>query len=164
MPYIEENYHPIPQPADIPEREKEDAMGAYFMMFASVAIGLPLPILNLLASFIYYYLNKSKGLYVKFHTLQALLSQLPVSLLNSVGVFWLIRIFVLDMDFSNYFAGFMALIVVSNLTYLVFSIIGAVKARKGNFYYFWFFGPLSYQMVYKIKANNYQQIENKPPR
>jgi hypothetical protein len=26
-------YYPLPQPAEIPEREKEDAMGAYLMMF-----------------------------------------------------------------------------------------------------------------------------------
>jgi len=31
----------LPQPDEIPEREKEDAMGAYLMMFASLAIGSP---------------------------------------------------------------------------------------------------------------------------
>ena len=46
-------FHPLQQPDEIPEREKEDAMGAYLMMFAAVAIGLPLPIINLIASIIY---------------------------------------------------------------------------------------------------------------
>ncbi|MCH8319303.1 MAG: hypothetical protein IIA88_12580, partial [Bacteroidetes bacterium] len=42
-------YLPVPQPDEIPTREKEDAMGAYLMMFAAIAAGLPLPIINLIA-------------------------------------------------------------------------------------------------------------------
>ncbi|MCH8330385.1 MAG: hypothetical protein IH946_03240, partial [Bacteroidetes bacterium] len=53
----EPKYHPLPQPDDIPTREREDAMGAYLMMFAAVAAGLPLPIINLIAAIIYYYVN-----------------------------------------------------------------------------------------------------------
>ena len=70
-------YYPLPQPEEIPEREKEDAMGAYLMMFAAVAIGLPLPIINLIASFIYYYINRKKSRFIHFHSLQSLLSQIP---------------------------------------------------------------------------------------
>ena len=44
-------------------RIKEDAMGAYFMMFATAAMGLPLPILNLVAAIIYYYVNRDALLY-----------------------------------------------------------------------------------------------------
>ena len=40
-------YHPLPQPDEIEVRVKEDALGAYLMMFATAALGLPLPILNL---------------------------------------------------------------------------------------------------------------------
>ena len=80
--------YPIPQPTEISEREKEDAMGAYLMMFASAALGLPFPIFNLIASVIYYFVNKSKGRFVQFHSLQSLYSQLPVSILNSILVIW----------------------------------------------------------------------------
>ena len=37
-----------------------------------------------------------------------------------------------------------------NLVYVVFSIIAAVKARKGEFYYFLFFGSYAYDVVYKM--------------
>jgi len=37
-------YLPLPQQDEIPEREREDAMGAYIMMFAAFASSLPLPI------------------------------------------------------------------------------------------------------------------------
>ncbi|MER3330225.1 MAG: DUF4870 domain-containing protein, partial [Candidatus Kapaibacterium sp.] len=82
------DYYPIQQPEDLPAREREDAMGGYFMMFASLAAGLPLPIINLIAAIIYYHVNKHKSRFVRFHSLQSLLSQLPVSLLNAGLVIW----------------------------------------------------------------------------
>ncbi|MFC2114756.1 DUF4870 domain-containing protein [Bacteroidota bacterium] len=158
------NYYELPQPDEIPLREKEDAMGAYFMMFASMAIGLPLPIMNMIASIVYFYVNRSKGRFVKFHTLQSLLSQIPVTLLNAGGVFWLIRIFVLDLGFTDYFKGYVIMIIVANLIYFIYSIIGAVKARKGQFFYFWFFGPYAYQLVYRInETGDVIKPVNKPP-
>jgi len=60
-------FYPLPQPGEIPEREKEDAMGAYLMMFAAVAIGLPLPVINLIAAIIYYYVNRKKSRFIHFH-------------------------------------------------------------------------------------------------
>ena len=33
-------------------------MGAYLMMFASLAIGLPIPLVNLIASVIYFLVNR----------------------------------------------------------------------------------------------------------
>ena len=63
-------YHPIPQPEEISTREKEDAMGSYLMMFAAIGAGLPLPMLNIIATFIDYFLHKSKGRFVRFHVLQ----------------------------------------------------------------------------------------------
>jgi len=48
----------LPQPDEITRREREDAMGAYFMMFAAWGIGLPLPFLNLVAAGIYYGLHR----------------------------------------------------------------------------------------------------------
>ena len=48
----------LPQPHEIPTREREDAMGAYLMMFAAWGAGLPLPLLNLVAAIIYFFINK----------------------------------------------------------------------------------------------------------
>ena len=47
-------YHPVEQPDDISLRDREDAMGGYLMMFAALAAGLPLPIINLIASIVYW--------------------------------------------------------------------------------------------------------------
>ena len=157
-------YHPIPQPDEIETRVKEDAMGAYFMMFATSAIGIPLPILNLVAAIIYYYVNRSKGKFVQFHTLQSLWSQIPVTLLNSGLVAWTIVNLVRDLSFTSYYWGYLIMVGLANLVYFVFSIIGAVKARKGVFYYFLFFGKVAYHQVYRIRAERFDSAPvNRPP-
>ena len=65
----------LPQPHEIPKREREDAMGAYLMMFAAWGVGLPLPLLNLLAAIIYFFTNKKTSRFVSFHAYQSLLKQ-----------------------------------------------------------------------------------------
>jgi len=158
-------FHPLSQPDEIPIREKEDAMGAYLMMFASVAVGLPLPFLSIIASIIYYYLNKKDSRFVKFHALQALYSHIPVVLLNSVGIVWTIYNAVKDLPFDRTFKGYAIMTAVANIVFIVFTIIGAVKARHGRMYYFWFFGKVCYMQAYQVKAIvAADTLVNKPPQ
>lgn len=161
---MKKEYYPIPQPDELSDREKDDAMGSYLMMFASVAVGLPLPIINLIAAVVYYYTNRSKGLFVHFHALQSLISQLPTTIINAIGVFWAIRIYFFDWDLTDNFKGYLIMALIFNLAYFVFSIIGAVKARKGRMYYFLFFGRLSYESVFRKKDIDAGKIQNLPPK
>jgi uncharacterized membrane protein len=157
-------YHPLPQPDEIDVRVREDAMGAYFMMFATTAMGLPLPILNLVAAIIYYYVNRDKGRFVRFHTLQSLYSQIPVTLLNSGLVAWTIVNFAKDLDFTGFYWGYLVMTAAADLVYFIFSLVGAVKARKGIFYYFVFFGKVAYHQVYRIRPEQSSTAPlNKPP-
>lgn len=163
---METKYHPIPQPDEISDRQKEDAMGAYFMMFASAAIGMPLPILNIIAAIIYYYVNRNKGRFVRFNTLQSLFSQIPVTLLNLGAVFWLLRTLILELSFTNQLKAYLGVVIIANLIYFIFSIVGAVRSHKGRFYYFWFFGKWAFHQVYKVRENEDEekQAVNKPPK
>lgn len=148
-------YHPLPQPGDLSEREKEDAMGAYLMMFAAIGAGLPLPIVNLLAGIIYFAVNAKKSRFIRFHCHQALISQAPTTLLNAGLLFWAIRIFILDsMEMSDAFKGYAITVVLFNVAYFVFGIVGAVKARKGQMYYMLFFGRLSYEHAFRVRAHD----------
>jgi len=158
------DYHPLPQPHEVSQREKEDAMGAYLMMFAATAVGLPLPILNLIASIVYYFVNRSKGRFVRFHALQSLYSQIIVSLLNSALVIWTVINLVHDHPFTNLFWGLLITAGVFNLVYLIFSLVGAVRARKGRFYYFLFFGRLAYIQVYSADQEIEENYVNTPPQ
>lgn len=156
-------YHEIQQPDDVSIREREDAMGGYLMMFASFAIGLPLPIVNLIAAVIYYFTNRRKSRFVDFHITQSLLSQIPTTLLNIVLVSWTIRNLIMEYEFTDLYKGYLVMVVLANLIYLAFSIYAAIKARRGQFYYFIFFGPWAYQITHKVVANS-EVAENKPPK
>jgi len=160
------NYHPLPQPEELTTREKEDAMGAYLMMFAAIAAGLPLPIINLIASVIYYYINKSGNRFVKFHSLQALLSSLPLTIMNAIGLFWGIRIlFDEDYTLNDFFYGYAGMVVIFNLIYYVFGILAAIKARKGRMFYYWFFGKIAYHHAFKVVENfDTLPTTNTPPK
>ena len=144
-----ESYYVLPQPHELSEREKEDAMGAYLMMFASLATSLPLPIINLIAAVIYYYINRKKGRFIHFNCLQSLLSQLPTTLVNWGLLYWGLQIFFFDnYELSDYFYAYLGFSIIANLVYFIFSLVAAVGARKGIFMYFIFFGPYAYQKVY----------------
>ena len=124
-------------------------MGAYLMMFASLATSLPLPIVNLIAAVIYYYINRKKGRFIHFNCLQSLLSQLPTTLVNWGLLYWGLQIFFFDnYELSDYFYAYLGFSIIANLVYFIFSLVAAVRARKGIFMYFIFFGPYAYQKVY----------------
>ena len=169
-------YYDVEQPEEIPTRDREDAMGAYLMMFGALAAGLPLPIINLIAAIIYYVVNAKKSRFIKFHALQSLLSQAPTTLMNAGLLYWTLHaIFnhgfgkdvIIDgfPEMDQLYWGYLWTVVAANLLYVIYSIVGAVKARKGQFYYFVFFGKLAYHFAYRVKLSDFEpkQTLNKPP-
>lgn len=143
------DYYTIPQPHEITIREREDGMGAYLMMFAALAAGLPLPIINLIAALVYYYINRKKSRFVHFHALQSLLSQLPTTLLNWGALFWSLQIFLFhNYEIDDYYYAYMIFTLVMNIAYFIFSIVAAIRARNGEYYYFLLIGSYSYDTVY----------------
>lgn len=160
-------YHDLEQPDELSKKEKEDAMGAYLMMFAAIGAGLPLPIINLIASVIYFFVQKRNTRFVRFHSLQSLWSQIPTTLVNAGAMYWTLQIFLFDnLEATDLYFGYLIMLVVLNLAYFAFSIVGAVKARNGKMYYFLFFGKLCYHQVYQIReedANNMSNV-NLPPK
>jgi len=157
----------IPQPADIPERQKEDAMGAYLMMFASLALGLPVPLFNVIASVIYFFVNRKNGPFVAFHALQALITHIPVVLLNAGVIGWLIGILVVSPNnFIPAFFGYLFFTVLANLAYIIWSIVALVHARKGHFVYMPLVGRFCFARYYGPGAAGRQAArawQNRPP-
>lgn len=173
----ETNYYKLEQPNEISISDREDAMGSYLMMFGALAVGLPLPIINLIASVVYYVLNAKKSRFIKFHALQSMWSQLPTTLLNAGLIFWTFVKMIPELKENsnvdnfeflttdNLFWGYLISVLIANLLYVIFSIIGAIKARRGEMYYFIFFGKLAYHMAYKKRAEDQNHSnQNLPPR
>ena len=157
----------LPQPDEIPKREREDAMGAYLMMFAAWGVGLPLPLLNLVAAIIYFFTNKKTSRFVSFHAYQSLLTQIPTSIVNASAVAWALTLFLKDYHLNTYgyadlFWSYIVFVVLLNLVYMVFSIVACIRARKGRFYYFWVFGRIAFARYYGPSAISMEKKEEKP--
>ena len=154
----------LPQPDEITEKEKDDALGAYLMMFAAWGAGLPLPLLNLIAAVIYFFVNKSKSRFVAYHSFQSLLTQIPISILNAGVIFWVIRSFIKKSKFTQEFFIFLIFVVVWNLVYVVLSLVACSRARKGRFYYMLFFGRIAFNRYYGPGAKEIEiKVKNVPP-
>ena len=78
------------------EHEREAAAQSYLMSLLVVMVGLPFPIVNLAATLIFYLANRRKTYFVRWHCTQALVSQVPLFLVNCVLFWWSVRI-LLDM-------------------------------------------------------------------
>ena len=73
------------------EHEIEKASNSYLMSLIALMAGLPFPIINLLATLIFYLGNRKGTYFVRWHCTQALLSQLSLLFVNSYGFWWLAR-------------------------------------------------------------------------
>ncbi|HET7839592.1 MAG TPA: DUF4870 domain-containing protein, partial [Rectinemataceae bacterium] len=142
----------LPRPDEVPQRDRDDAMGAYLMMFASWAVGLPFPFLNLIASWVYYLVNRRGSRFVAFNSYQALLSHLPVAFYNALIVVWLLVALFGGHTLSSNFLPAAIIAAVLNLAYVVFSVIALRRATKGIFYYIPWFGRIAFGHFYGPRA------------
>jgi hypothetical protein len=68
-------------------------------------------------------------------------------------------------ELDKMFISLLLVVVLANIVYFIFSILAAMAARRGQFYYFLFFGRLSYHQVFKIASDEDASTDyvNKPP-
>lgn len=135
------------------ESEMEQASWAYLMTLMVGFIGLPLPIINLLGTLLYIFLNASKSPFVRFHQFQAFFSQIPIVIMNAVGLNWTIRILFFDLPFTHLYFGYIGTAFLLNLIDFVFNMIAATRVRKGHWYSFPAFGILSRRIVFPKDFN-----------
>ncbi|MDR1682657.1 MAG: DUF4870 domain-containing protein [Candidatus Symbiothrix sp.] len=131
------------------EEEAEQASFAYLMTTLIVIVGLPMPIINVIGSVFFYLANRKKASYfVRFHSLQSMLSQLCVVPINAVGVSWTIAVIIGQAQISDYYVAYIITIVAFNILEFVSSVYAAVQVRKKADVRFWLFGPMT-ELIYK---------------
>ncbi|MCD4679403.1 MAG: hypothetical protein K8S00_03345 [Bacteroidales bacterium] len=125
------------------EHEAEKASNSYVMSLVALIAGLPIPIINLVATIGFYLGNRKGTFFVRWHCTQALLSQFSLLLMNSFGFWWTMSIiFDTELVTNNYIA-YIISIIIFNLTELVVTIYTAINTRKGIHIVWWFYGSLT---------------------
>jgi uncharacterized membrane protein len=162
----------LPQPDEIPDKDRNDAMGAYLMIFAGLASHLFLPFLSFIASVIYYFINKKKR-FTAFHSYQSLITHIPIAIINGILLIWGVIIIVIVVQqnsykYLSYFGIYALFVLLWNIIYVIYSIVACVNAYKGRFFYMILFGRVAYSKFYGKKAIEKQmrgekQNLNAPP-
>ncbi|MBS1780886.1 MAG: DUF4870 domain-containing protein [Bacteroidetes bacterium] len=129
------------------EDEKEKASNGYLMSVIAVMAGLPLPIINLLASILFFLLNRKATYYVKWHCTQALLSQVTIFFMNSVAFGWTVKIITGNAPLTNTYLGYLFTIIIFNVTEIILNISAAIAVRKGHHKEWWFWGALTNRLI-----------------
>lgn len=137
------------KPAD---SELERASNSYLMSLVAVLGGLPLPIMNLLASVFFYLGNRKSTSFVKWHCTQALFAQLGMFFFNTVGFWWTISIIFKDGIATNYYVAYMITIVLFNLVEFISTLYLAIQTRKGNHVEMYFFSDIT-NLICKTNEN-----------
>jgi len=129
------------------EYEAEKASNSYLMSLIAIMIGLPLPVINLIATAIFYFGNKKSAHFVRWHCTQALLAQAITLGMNAVGVYWTLSIMFGKLQITNDYIAYIFTIIVFNLVEFIATIYTAIQTRKGKHIAWWFFGPLTDMIV-----------------
>ena len=125
------------------EHEAESASNSYLMSVIAIIIGLPLPIVNLIATAIFFLGNRKATYFVRWHCTQALLSQLSMFFINSFGFWWTVSIIFTEETITNKYIAYILVAIIFNLTEFIATIYTAIQTRKGIHIEWWFYGSLT---------------------
>ncbi len=125
------------------EHEAEKASGSYIMSLVAFVAGLPLPIINLIATSAFYLANRKGTYFVRWHCTQALLSQFSVLIMNSYGFWWTISIIFSSVQITNNYIAYIITILAFNLLEFIATIYTAIKTGKGQHVSWWLYGDVT---------------------
>jgi uncharacterized Tic20 family protein len=125
------------------EHEAEKASNSYLMSLVAAIAGLPIPIINLIATFIFYLGTRKSTYFVRWHSTQALLSQFSLLFINSFGFWWTVSIIFTEKQITNSYVAYIIVLFLFNVAEIVATIHSAVQTRKGNHVHWWIYGDLT---------------------
>lgn len=125
------------------EHEAEKASNSYLMSLIAVVAGLPLPIINLLATVIFYFGNRKGTYFVRWHCTQALISQFSLIFINSTGFWWTVSILFGDESLSNKYFAYIFAAFLFNVAEFIATIYTAIQTRKGKHVQWWLYGDIT---------------------
>lgn len=131
------------------DEEREKASFSYVMSLVALMAGMPIPIINLLATLFFFLGNRKSKPFVRWHCTQALLSQLSLLLMNSAAFWWTIAVIFYGEEITNRYIAYIITVFVFNLTEFIATIYTAVKVRKGIHVHWWFYGTVTDLLIRK---------------
>jgi uncharacterized Tic20 family protein len=138
-------FYYIPQP-----HEAEKASNSYLMSLVAIMGGLPLPVVNLIATFFFYRANREAGPFVRWHCTQALLSQISLVIINGFAFWWTMLVIFRGHTINSSYIAYIICVLVFNLIEFIATIYSAIQTRKSKHVEWWFYGSLT-NLIYQGK-------------
>ena len=135
---VTKGFHYLPA-----EYETEKASNSYLLTLLAIIAGIHLPIVNLIAAFVFFLGNRKGTYFVRWHCTQVLLSQITFLFINSFGFWWTVSIIFSSEHLSTKYIAYIFTIILFNLGELILTIFTAIKTRKGEHIEWFFFGALT---------------------
>jgi beta-barrel assembly-enhancing protease len=104
--------------------------------------GAPLPILNLIASIIFFFGARRSAPFVRWHSTQALLGQLVMIPINSTFLWMTVSLLFGHRELDDFYVGWGLVMVGLNAAELIASIYAAIKVRQGVDVRWWGVAPI----------------------
>lgn len=126
----------------ISDGDKERAANSYIMSIVAIMAGMPLPIINLLAT-IFFLVAHRKGSYcVRWHCYQAFVSQLFLFFVNTTTFWWTVSIVLGSNLVTNAYIAWLIIAFIFNVYEIIGTFYSAIKIRKGEHLSWWFYGDI----------------------
>ena len=129
------------------EHEATQASFSYIASLASIAVGVPLPIVNLLASLIFLLGSRRSSPFVRWHAVQAFLSQMLLFATNSTLGAWSVAVAFGDEELSWGYGVAAAAVGLLNLAEFIGTVQAAIRTRRGEDVRFPLLAPLTDRIV-----------------
>lgn len=126
------------------EHELEAASNSYLMSLLVAMIGLPFPIVNLIATVIFFFANRKQTYFVRWHCMQALVSQLPLFCTNSVLFWWTVRVLIGWTSLSSFYFAYLFTVLLFNFLDFIATIHTMIAVRNGRQVEWYVYGPLTH--------------------
>ncbi len=128
------------------------------MSLIAVVMGLPMPIINLIATGIFYLFSRRGTFYVRWHATQAFISQVPLFVLNNILFWWTVRVLFMGHPLSSVYIAYFILVNIYNIVDFYATAVSAVKSRKGISYRWFMYGVLT-DMIVKPSSEDKVQAD-----
>ncbi len=118
-------------------QEFEQASNSYLMAIVCIIAGLPLPIINVIASLGYYMGQRKASYFVRWHCIQAVIAQIVLFPFNSVAFTWTLLLLIGNDIYafahaSLFYWLYIIFVLLLNLFEFICTIYTAARVRKGH--------------------------------
>ncbi|AXG74634.1 hypothetical protein DVK85_10485 [Flavobacterium arcticum] len=122
----------ITEEQTIHPNDYERASNSYLMAIVAVIVGLPLPIINIIASLMYYLGSLKSSYFVRWHCIQAILAQTIMIPFNSLAWGWTLAVILDKKEPTLYYSIYLFGVILFNIVEFFAVIITASKVGKGE--------------------------------